>query len=103
MGPKPMRRRPHTVPVRGSRRPGVGPASPNTARGRGGGTMVKRPLRTLIAIPVYNEQRYVQRVLELVLEYARATGPTPAGADRTNWKNPASDQCHAQQVLVIDD
>ena len=43
--------------------------------------MVKRPLRTLIAIPVYNEQRYVQRVLELVLDYA----PPP------------------RQVLVIDD
>ncbi len=41
----------------------------------------KRPLRTLIAIPVYNEQRYVQRVLELVLEYA----PPP------------------RQVLLIDD
>lgn len=27
-------------------------------------------MRTLIAIPVYNEQRYVQRVLELVLEVA---------------------------------
>lgn len=43
--------------------------------------MVRRPLRTLIAIPVYNEQRYVQRVLELVLQYA----PEP------------------RQVLVIDD
>ena len=41
----------------------------------------KRPLRTLIAIPVYNEQRYVQRVLELVLDFA----PPP------------------KQVLVIDD
>jgi dolichol-phosphate mannosyltransferase len=37
--------------------------------------------RTLIAIPVYNEQRYVQRVLELVLDHA----PPP------------------RQVLVIDD
>ena len=40
-----------------------------------------RPLRTLIAIPVYNEQRYVQRVLELVLDYA----PPP------------------RQILVLDD
>lgn len=29
-----------------------------------------RPIRTLVAIPVYNEQRYVLRVLELVLQYA---------------------------------
>jgi dolichol-phosphate mannosyltransferase len=41
----------------------------------------RRPLRTLVAIPVYNEQRYVQRVLELVLEHA----PAP------------------KQILVIDD
>jgi glycosyltransferase involved in cell wall biosynthesis len=41
----------------------------------------KRPLRTLIAVPVYNEQRYVQRVLELIQEYA----PPP------------------KQILVIDD
>jgi len=41
----------------------------------------RRPLRTLIAIPVYNEQRYVQRVLELVQEFA----PPP------------------KQILVIDD
>src|SRR5690349_10004589 len=40
-----------------------------------------RPVRTLVAIPVYNEQRYVQRVLELVLDYA----PPP------------------RQVLVLDD
>jgi dolichol-phosphate mannosyltransferase len=64
--------------------------------------MVRRPLRTLIAIPVYNEQRYVQRVLELVLEYAGAAAAT------TNDEPPArrawpSDDCHAQQVLVIDD
>src|SRR5207247_7100594 len=52
-------------------------------RGEGGAGMVtgKRPLRTLVAIPVYNEQRYVQRVLELVLDYA----PPP------------------RQILVIDD
>jgi glycosyltransferase involved in cell wall biosynthesis len=41
----------------------------------------KRPLRTLLAIPVYNEQRYVQRVLELAHEFA----PPP------------------KQILVIDD
>lgn len=29
-----------------------------------------KPIRTLIAIPVYNEQKYVQTVLERVLEYA---------------------------------
>src|SRR5262245_41015099 len=40
-----------------------------------------RPVRTLVAIPVYNEQRYVQRVLELVLQFA----PPP------------------RQVLVLDD
>jgi glycosyltransferase involved in cell wall biosynthesis len=40
-----------------------------------------RGLRTLIAIPVYNEQRYVLRVLDLVLQHA----PPP------------------KQVLVIDD
>jgi glycosyltransferase involved in cell wall biosynthesis len=40
-----------------------------------------RPLRTLLAIPVYNEQRHVLRVLDLVLEHA----PPP------------------RQVLVIDD
>jgi glycosyltransferase involved in cell wall biosynthesis len=38
-------------------------------------------MRTLIAIPVYNEQKYVERVLETVLKFA----PTPA------------------EVLVIDD
>jgi dolichol-phosphate mannosyltransferase len=40
-----------------------------------------RPTRTLVAIPVYNEQKYVLRVLELVLQHA----PPP------------------RQVLVIDD
>lgn len=40
-----------------------------------------RPTRTLIAIPVYNEQKYVQQVLERVLEHA----PPP------------------REVLVIDD
>jgi glycosyltransferase involved in cell wall biosynthesis len=40
-----------------------------------------KPVRTLIAIPVYNEQRYVLRVLDLVVEHA----PYP------------------KQILVIDD
>jgi glycosyltransferase involved in cell wall biosynthesis len=31
-----------------------------------------RPVRTLVAIPVYNEQRHVLRVLDLVLEHAPA-------------------------------
>lgn len=41
----------------------------------------RRAPRTLVAIPVYNEQRYVLKVLELVLEHAP----------------------HPKQVLVIDD
>ncbi len=40
-----------------------------------------KPVRTLIAVPVYNEQRYVLRVLDAILEHA----PPP------------------RQVLVIDD
>jgi len=44
-------------------------------------TNAQRPVRTLVAIPVYNEQRYVLKVLELVLDFA----PPP------------------KQVLVIDD
>src|SRR5438045_376117 len=51
------------------------PLHPATGgRGKGGTRMslahTARPTRTLIAIPVYNEQKHVQQVLERVLEFA---------------------------------
>lgn len=51
-----------------------------------------KPARVLIAVPVYNEQKHVQSVLERVLEFAP---PNPLGSCAKTGEAPS--------VLVIDD